>query len=124
VSCEVLCKRNADFTEHDVTRSTALFSINVHIPTNLGPESGLYGEARRDDGSRRPLKLFFVVMAIVSVIFVGMLLLIRYWRWQAKQKSRRRRSVHVETKTPGAPHWWTTRWQAVKLGCRGLIKNE
>jgi hypothetical protein len=103
---------------------TALFSINVHIPTNLGPESGLYGEARRDDGSRRPLKLFFVIMAIVSVIFVGMLLLIRYWRWLAKQKSRRRRTPQIETMTVDGSHWWTTRWQTVKFKCKGLIKNE
>lgn len=101
----------------------ALFSINVHIPTNLGPE-GPYGEARRDDGSRRPIKLFFVIMAIVSVIAVGMLLLIRYWRWQAKQKSRRRRTAQVDTKTAGPALWWSTRWQAVKFSCRGLIKSE
>jgi hypothetical protein len=65
-------------------------------------------------------------MAIVCVIAVAMMRLIRYWRWQAKQKSRSRRTPQVDTLTVtvDGSHWWATRWQTVKFKCQGLIKKE
>ena len=108
-----------------------MFSMNVHIPTNLGPDDGVYGPARRDDGARRPLNLWFIVLSVVFVVFIGMLLLIRYWRWQARQASRKRRTLQVKPKAIPSPttgtstiSWCNLKWQSVKFECKRLVKKE
>lgn len=93
---------------------TGMFSINVHTPTNLGPDDA----TRREDGSLRPFNYFFCILVGVIILLCCVLLLIRYWRWQAKQKSRRHRGLDENVS------WFRTKWQMARFKWRRLMYND
>lgn len=105
------------FVEADDFCVTGLFSMNVHIPTNLGPDHS----TRRADGSLRPLNLFFIIMSVIFIIAMATLLLVRFWRWQAKQKSKKRGILrpHRQSMT-----WWARHWRDVRFRWRSMIHGS
>ncbi|BEJ08924.1 hypothetical protein CcaverHIS641_0510180 [Cutaneotrichosporon cavernicola] len=78
---------------------TGMFSMNVYVPHNLHPadkiELDLPGPLR--------LNLFGIVVAIVVVVACCLVLMIRWWRWKARQKWSRRRGFEV-------PNAWNGFW--------------
>lgn len=60
-----------------------LFSMNVRVPQNGDPTSHNHKES---DGSQSPFNFFYSIVAGTVLIATGVFLLVRYWRWQAKQK--------------------------------------
>lgn len=61
-----------------------LFSMNLRIPQNGDPTDRAYH--KEPDGSQSPFNFFYSIVGGVVLIGIGIWVLVRFWRWQAKVK--------------------------------------
>lgn len=74
--------------------------MNIHIPQNGDATSDLHKEA---DGSESPFGYFAGILIGIFLVGCGMVTLIRYWRWRARQKWNRIRGAET-------PAFWDGFW--------------
>lgn len=72
--------------------------MNLHIPAN-----GTREEHRNPDGTFAGFYVFGIIVTVVCLVAIAMLLLVRYWRYQASMKWSRRRGEAV-------PATWAGFW--------------
>lgn len=83
-----------------------LFSMNVSAPNNgmSDPPDGIE-EHRQPDGSLAPFNWFIIIVFVIVLIALGVLGIIRYWRWLARKKWTKRRGGQLPGEWDGFWGW-------------------